>query len=96
MNQERFLRRLRAAAQAADLVGLHLSADENGLLHEFDDTLDKRQEALEEGYGRELNPVEETLLIEQTFNDLPGSREAFERRTSLTTALEKKLGQKKS
>ena len=94
--EEEFLGRLKIAILAEDLVVLHLSLEENMLLGEFDNTLDKRQADLEKGFGRELVPEEENLLVKQTFNDLPGSWEAFNRRDSLIEILEKQLANKRS
>lgn len=94
--EEEFLRRLRVAIQAEDFTEMHLSFEEKKLLTEFDNTLDKNQADLEKGFGGELVPGEENLLVQQTFKDLPGSREAFNRRDSLIETLEKKLGNKRS
>ena len=96
ITEEEFLGRLRVAIQAEDLTEMHLSFEEKKLLAKFDNTLDERQADLEKGFGRELLPEEENLLVQQTFNDLPGSWEAFNRRDSLIETLEKKLGHKRS
>lgn len=93
--EEEFLRRIRAANQALDLTEIHLSPEEKKLLVQLDNKLDKRQADLEEKFGRELVPEEENELVQQTFKDLPGSREAFDKRDSLIVTLEKKLGHKR-
>lgn len=96
LNENDPRKRLRAMLQAEDLVGKHLSFEERQILKKYDETLDKRQAKLETRYERGLNPDEETLLMQQTFLDIPGSEEAFDKRREATEMLERKLGNKRA